>query len=241
MFLTFGKSLEQAKGKIDYVLGQKGSESADHTRHIEWEGWNLGEINSLPDIWRAWKGHIENNSYGARSKVQQGRPFTKTAVHISINEDAHIDFFSFIYDGIWNWVNNEYYGHYMGLVAYHFKGVKFHAHMVINPVPMSFENAGMLRIGMKDPSWMNRYYEARDRSILRGMQKIAHQVGGRVAPDVYDDSVIAMPIMSSTEAVDYSEHIRKSREDLFIKLASRDAGSRVRNATIGGMPWQQAG
>lgn len=231
--LTFGKSLEEAKGKIDYILGRHGSESSDHTRRIEWQGWNLGKIENISDIWKVWKRHIEEMSYskvmGARTGA--GRPHKKTAVHITINEDAHLDFFSFIYNGLCSWINMEFYSNYMGLMAFHFKGVKFHAHLVVNPVPISFENGGMLRIGIKDRSWENRYYEARNRAIFRGMQKIAAQAGGNKIPlQIYGDDSLMLPLNNIPGVASYSELIRRSNDELMLKLRNQSLNAKIINS-----------
>ncbi len=220
--ITFAKGKDQAKSKLGYMLGGRWESERDETRRVEWEGWNLGDIRDVSDISRVWCDHIDRREMSRIINPRRGRPNVKTVIFISINEDAHTDYFAFIHRALWRWISEDF-NDYMGLVAYHFKDVGFHAHMAINPIPLiNLDVAHSLRISRQDGKRLikNRYIEHRNRSIYEGIVAASRELGYSMG------NRIEIPF-DPEEFRAYSEIIRKSQRDLMDNLSKKDVRARV--------------
>jgi hypothetical protein len=237
------KTIEEAKGKIYYVVGRKGSESYRPDIRIEWEGWNISEVEKVSDVIDAWVSHVDAQKRHMIMNPKKGRPPVRTAYHIIINENAHIDFFPYIRDALWNWINREYYSQYMGVVAYHFQdrangkpphlGPTFHVHIVINPVPLLFDNnAPMLRIPKHDTSWKNSYYNERDIAIKKCLRDTALMLGGKDA----GDGIIEIPVLFSGDS-QYIDIIQQSRDSLLENIFGNGSKTKSKNAPMINKVW----
>ncbi len=228
IYLTFAKDIDGAKRKIDYVLGRVGSTAGDKTVHIEWETWNInwdGNFEKLErskdvvkHIMAAWREVIEEKKKVMSFSSKRGRPFKKTAYHISLNEDLHIDYFSLMRKAIWKWIVLDFQP-YMGLLAYHFKDVRFHIHMVINPI--SLWDGSVLRLSPKDVWWQNRYYIARDKAFLEALQKISQKAGLSMP---YEKDVIGF----SFDGTPYRDFFRKDSKTLLSQLKQMGEKERMK-------------
>lgn len=207
------KSIEETKNKIYYITNKN-----DKDIYVEWEGWNLGEVKKISDIISVWTDHIEAKKKYLILNPHKGRPPVRTAYYIIINEGVHTDFFKYIRDALWNWINLEFYSNYMGIIAYHFpkkEENRFHIHIVINPVPLSLEDSSILRLSKRDPSWKNIYYNERDKSINKFLIDVALMLGGKKKPD----GSVEIPILVEEEKR-YIDIIRQSKKEIFKSIVN---------------------
>ena len=219
--IKFGKTEEDASRMIKYAFGRRGRKAANPGREIRWESWNFYdnkiEISSVIPEWIALLKM--RDMARTRNQPKKGRPGIKSAVMFSLNDDAHMDFFKFMREAIWEWVEKEF-SSYMGIIAYHMKQDKFHSHIIVNPVSL-IDKTSMLRITGDDEYYKNMYIDFRNKAIARGISAFSREIAkktGRPQDEIIDDGVITLPMYDGGL---YSEMLKKSSKEVLGMLAER--------------------